>query len=213
MTDEETLRKALERAKSLTYKNDKELDDIRKKGKMALENLFLTKSYWIDIGNIKFSRFHYTQVSESTYRKDWSDGQNKLINLLNTALLDLKSKKEKSAAKPSQKNERIVIHEKIVPVIDGSAIRTIKEEFSEYKKSVTNWTIYSVLALLLSSSLWVMFFYSGWECYDVHEKKLGLTLMLNLTIVVGLLNIPIRQKWTIWISAVITALLAIFSLI
>jgi hypothetical protein len=175
--------------------------------------LFLTKSYWIDIGNIKFSRFHYTQVSESTYRKDWSDGQNKLINLLNTALLDLKSKKEKSAAKPSQKNERIVIHEKIVPVIDGSAIRTIKEEFSEYKKSVTNWTIYSVLALLLSSSLWVMFFYSGWECYDVHEKKLGLTLMLNLTIVVGLLNIPIRQKWTIWISAVITALLAIFSLI
>jgi hypothetical protein len=114
MTDEETLRKALERAKSLTYKNDKELDDIRKKGKMALENLFLTKSYWIDIGNIKFSRFHYTQVSESTYRKDWSDGQNKLINLLNTALLDLKSKKEKSAAKPSQKNERIVIHEKIV---------------------------------------------------------------------------------------------------
>jgi hypothetical protein len=213
MTDEATLRSVLERAKSLTYNNDKELDDIRKKGKMALENLFPTKSYWIEIGNIKFSQYHYTQVSESTYKKDWTDGQNELINLLDTALLDLKSKKEKAAQKPSSTKERIVIQEKIVPVIDESAIRTLREEFSGYKKSVTNWSIYAVLALLLSSSLWVMFFYSGWEWYDGHEKKLGITLMLNLTIVVGLLNIPIRQKWTIWIPAVIAVLLTIFSLI
>jgi hypothetical protein len=141
MTDEATLRTVLERAKSLTYKNDKELDDIRKKGKMALENLFPTKSYWIEIGNIKFSQYHYTQVSESTYKKDWTDGQNELINLLDTALLDLKSKKEKAAQKASPTKERIVIQEKIVPVIDESAIRTLKEEFSGYKKSVTNWSV------------------------------------------------------------------------
>ena len=106
-----------------------------------------------------------------------------------------------------------MVKEKIVPVIDESAIRTLKEEFSDYKKSVTNWTIYSALTILLTSTLWVMFFYSGWEWYDGHTKKLGITLMFNLTIVVGLLNIPIRQKWTIWIPAVIAVLVTIFSLI
>jgi len=213
MTDEETLRNSLERAKSLTYRDDKELDDIRKKGKMALENLFPTKSYWIEIGNIKFSQFHYTQISESIYRKEWTDGQNELINLLDTAILDLKSKKEKAAAKPIPTKEKVVIQEKIVPVIDESAIRTLKEEFSDYKKSVTNWTIYAILTLLLSSTLWLMFFYSGWEWFNGHEKKLGITLMINLTIIVGLLNIPIRQKWTIWIPAVIAVLVTVFSLI
>ena len=44
MTDEETLKETLNRAKSLTYKNDRGLDDIRKKGKMALENILDRKS-------------------------------------------------------------------------------------------------------------------------------------------------------------------------
>ncbi len=213
MTDEETLRQTYERAKLLTYKNEKELDDIRKKGKMALENLFPTKSYWIDIGNIKFSQFHYVQVSEATWRKEWEDGKNELVNLLDTALLDLKSKKEKLAAKPTPTKEKVVIQEKIVPVIDESAIRAIKEEFADYKRSVTNWTLYAILTLLLSLVLWVMFFYSGWEWYNGHPKKLGITLMFNLTIIVGLLNIPIRQKWTIWIPALIAVLATIFTLI
>ncbi len=213
MTDEETLKQTLERAKLLTYKNDKELDDIRKKGKMALENLFQAKSYWIDIGNIKFSKFHYVQVSEATWRKEWEDGKNELVNLLDTALLDLKSMKEKLASKPTPTRDKIVIQEKIVPVIDESAIRSIKEEFADYKRSVTNWTIYTVLTILISVVLWLLFFYSGWEWYNGHSKKLGITLMLNLTVIVGLLNIPIRQKWTIWIPAVIAVLATIFTLI
>jgi hypothetical protein len=213
MTDEETLKQTLERAKLLSYKNDKELDDIRKKGKMALENLFPTKSYWIDIGNIKFYQFHYVQVSEATKIKEWEDGKNELVNLLDTALLDLKSKKEKLDAKPTPTKERIVIQEKIIPVIDESAIRSIKEEFADYKRSVTNWTLYSILTILISVVLWLMFFYSGWDWYNGHSKKLGITLMLNLTVIVGLLNIPIRQKWTIWIPAVIAVLATIFTLI
>jgi hypothetical protein len=213
MTDEETLRQTFERTKLLTYKNEKELDDIRKKGKMAMENLFPTKSYWIEIGNIKFPQFHYVQVSESTWRKEWEDGKNELINLLDTALLDLKSKKEKLASTPRPTKEKIVIQEKIVPVIDESAIREIKEEFADYKRSVTNWTLYAILTLIISLVLWTMFFYSGWEWYNGHEKKLGITLMFNLTVIVGLLNIPIRQKWTIWIPAVIAVLTTIFTLI
>lgn len=213
MTDEEILKQTLERAKSLTYKNDKELDDIRKKGKMALENLFPTKSYWIDIGNIKFSQFHYVQVSEATWSKEWQDGKNELVNLLDTALLDLNSKKEKLASQPTPTKGKIVIQEKIVPIIDESAIRSMREEFADYKRSVTNWTLYTILTTLISVVLWLMFFYSGWEWYNGHTKKLGITLMLNLTVIVGLLNIPIRQKWTIWIPTGIAVLATIFTLI
>ena len=86
MTYEKILQTTYERAKSLVYKNDKDLDDIRKKGKMALENLFPMKAYWIEIGNIKFYQFHYIQVPESIYRKDCEDGKNQLVNLLDTAL-------------------------------------------------------------------------------------------------------------------------------
>lgn len=211
MTDEQTLQQTFERAKSLTYKNDKELDDIRKKGKMSLENIFPTKTYWIEIGNIKFSQFHYMQVSESTIRKEWEDGKDQLVNLLDTALLDLKSKKEKLVQLPLK--EKIIIQEKIIPIIDESAIREIKEEFADYKKNVVNWSLYTILSLLLISVLWIMFFYSGWEWYNKHPKKIGITLMFNLIIIVGLLNIPIRQKWTIWIPALLGILATIFTLV
>jgi hypothetical protein len=213
MAYEEILRQIFERAKLLTYKDEKELDDIRKKGKMALENLFPTNSYWIEIGNIKFSQFHYVQVSESTWNKEWEAGKNELVNLLDTALLNLKSKKEKLASIPTPTKEKIVIQEKIVPIIDESAIRQIKEEFADYKRSITNWTLYIILTILISLVLWLMFFYSGWDWYNGHAKKLGITLMLNLTVIIGLLNIPIRQKWTIWIPAVIAVLTTIFTLI
>lgn len=211
MTDEQTLQQTFERAKSLTYKNDKELDDIRKKGKMSLENIFPTKTYWIEIGNIKFSQFHYMQVSESTIRKEWEDGKDQLVNLLDTALLDLRSKKEKLVQLPMK--EKIIIQEKIIPIIDESAIREIKEEFADYKKNVINWSLYTILSLLLISVLWIMFFYSGWEWYNKHPKKIGITLMFNLIIIVGLLNIPIRQKWTIWIPALLGILATIFTLV
>jgi hypothetical protein len=213
MAYEEILRQIFERAKLLTYKDEKELDDIRKKGKMSLENLFPTNSYWIEIGNIKFSQFHYVQVSESTWNKEWEAGKNELVNLLDTALLNLKSKKEKLASIPTPTKEKIVIQEKIVPIIDESAIRQIKEEFADYKRSITNWTLYIILTILISLVLWLMFFYSGWDWYNGHAKKLGITLMLNLTVIIGLLNIPIRQKWTIWIPAVIAVLTTIFTLI
>jgi hypothetical protein len=172
MTDEQTLQQTFERAKSLTYKNEKELDDIRKKGEMSLENIFPTKTYWIEIGNIKFSQFHYMQVSESTIRKEWEDGKVQLVNLLDTALLDLKSKKEKLVQLPMK--EEIIIQEKIIPLIDESAIREIKEEFADYKKNVVNWSLYTILSLLLISVLWIMFFYSGWEWYNKHPKKMAL---------------------------------------
>jgi hypothetical protein len=213
MAYEEILRQIFERAKLLNFKDEKELDDIRKKGKMALENLFPTNSYWIEIGNIKFSQFHYVQVSESTWNKEWEAGKNELVNLLDTALLNLKSKKEKLASIPTPTKEKIVIQEKIVPIIDESAIRQIKEEFADYKRSITNWTLYIILTILISLVLWLMFFYSGWDWYNGHAKKLGITLMLNLTVIIGLLNIPIRQKWTIWIPAVIAVLTTIFTLI
>jgi hypothetical protein len=213
MTSEEILKNAWERAKALTYKNENELDDIRKKGKMALENLFPTKTYFIDINNIKFSQFHYIQMPETTYKDDWEKGKNELVNLLDTALLDNDEKQKIKKVESQPLKEKIVFRDKIVSIIDDSAVNSIKLEFQEYKKAVFNWAIYLFSLIILTISIWMMFFFSEWKWYEAHPKKIGMTLMLNLLVIVGLLNIPISHKWTIWVPIAITVLITIFALI
>lgn len=213
MTYEETLEQTLERAKNLRYKDEGELDDIKKKGTMALENLFALKTYSIDINTIQFAQYHYTIPTEYQKEKEWQDGQKQLINLLDTALLECKTRALQIKSKPIIPKEKIVIQEKIVLVSDDSAIHNLQEEFNNYRRDTVRWTIYSLLVIILTVSLWVLFANFKWELYKINERKVGITLMINLAIIVGLLNIPIRQKWTLWVPTVIAVLTTLFSIL
>jgi hypothetical protein len=210
MDEEQILIQLLERAKSLQYANKNELDDIRRKGRMALENIFPAKSYWIEIGNIVFEQYHYTLSTESILKNEWQDGQNELINLLDTAIQDIKISKSKKQQPAKKEN---LIKEKIVPVIDESAVREIKEQFSEYRQNVRNWLIFGLLFIICSVCLWLFFLHSNWQWYNFHEKKVGITLLTNLTFLLSLLNIPIRKKWGIWVAIIFAALTTLFSII
>ena len=207
MTDEEILKKVLERAKALPFNDTKELDDIIRKSILALENLFPFKSYNIDIKYIRFSELHYSQVPESTLIKEWNDGKNKLINLLDTAILDLKVSSENAIAQPTKTNE------KIVPSVDNPELKEVEAKFANYKRNVKNWCIYSILAVVLSIILWLLFFYSSWKWYNGLDKKLGITLTFNLLIFFSLLNIPLKGKWVTWITIAGTVMVALFALL
>lgn len=212
MTEFELLKKLLERARNLQLYNEAELDDIRRKGRMALENLFPTKSYCIDIKNIAFKQFRYSPTT-SELINDWKDGQTKLINLLDTAISDYDIQLVKKTTLPTQTQTKAIIQEKIVPVIDESAVREVKQQFIEYRQAVRKWLSFALVLILSTIGLWLFYYFSNWNWFNNHPKKLGITLMLNLTIILLLLNIPIKKRWAIWIPTAIAVVATLFTII
>jgi len=208
MTEIEILIEQLNRVKRLSYNDNNTLDDIVRKGKMALENIFPTKMYSHDIKYIKFSNHYVVSMPESTYIKDWDLGKNKIINLLDTAIQDYQLKSSKKKEIP-----REIYKERIVQVKDETAINDLKDEFRHYRQAVKNWALYSIFTFISIILIWIHFFFSNWTWYNDHDKKLGITLLLNLTIIIGLLNIPLRTKWLIWIPIVFAILTALFTII
>jgi hypothetical protein len=208
MREFEILKTQLERAKSLSYNDYDTLDDIVRKGKMTLENLMPTKLYSIEIGQIKFSNHYIVSMPESTYRKDWEKGQNKLINLLDTAIQDFEIQSKIPKTEP-----REIIKERIIEIKDESEINTLKGEFRVYKQAVKNWSLFITFSQITSILIWLYFTYSDWEWYNAHDKKIGITLLFNLTIIVALLNIPLKTKWLIWIPIIFASLTTLFTLI
>lgn len=207
MTEIEVLKNLIERAKRLQYSDNKELDDIRRKGKMVLENMFLGKSYWVDIGQIYFVKHFAVSMPKSIHKKIWEEGKNQLINLFDTALKDFELNSTKKV------EPREIITERIIQVRDEEALNNVREEFFAYKKSVKNWTLFCLLIIILSSGLWIFYQYTNCQWFLNHPKKLAITLMTNLTILVAILNIPLKSNWLIWITAVIAVLTTLFSII
>ncbi len=208
MNEFEILKIQLNRAKSLSYNDHITLDDIVRKSKMTLENLIPTKFYSIEIGQIKFPNHYIVSMPESTYKNDWEKGKGQLINLLDTAIQDyeLQSKNQKSKTQE-------IIRERVIQVKDETATNDLKDEFKNYKQSVKNWSLFIIFSISISILIWVCFIFSDWEWFNYHSKKLGITLLLNLTIIVGLLNIPLKTKWLIWLPIVFAALTTLFSLL
>jgi len=203
------LRNLLARAQYLQLFNDYELDDIRRKGKMALENLFPTKTYWIDISNIQFKQLHHLPTSYQI-NQDWKDGQNKLINLIDTAIKDYEIQLSKKENKASPVQTRVVIQKKIVPVIDQSAIRETKKR---YQQAIIKWGYFTVVFILSTIGLWLFYNFSNWSWFNNHSKKLGIALLFNLTIILLLLNIPLEKRWVSWVTAAGAVITTLFTII
>ena len=206
------LKNLLTKAQNLQLFNDNELDDIRRKGKMALENLLRAKTYWIDINNIQFKQLRYSPTSYQI-NQDWKDGQNKLINLIDTAIKDYEIQLSKKENKPSPVQTKIVIQEKIVPVIDESAVKEIKQQFIEYRQNLRKWLYFTFALTLLTIGLWLFYNFGNWMWFNNHPKKLGIALMFNLTIILLLLNIPIKKGWIIWVTTACAVIATLFTII
>jgi len=206
------LKNLLTKAENLQLFNDAELDDIKRKGKMALENIFPWKTYSTDIKYIQFKQIHYSPAAYQI-NQDWKDGQNKLINLIDTAIKDYEIQLSKKEDEPTPVQTRIVIQEKIVPVIDQSSIRKINQQFGEYRQTIRKWVIFILVTVLSTVVLWLFYNFSNWNWFDSHPKKLGITLMLNLTIMLLLLNIPIRKRWEIWVTTACAVIATLFTII
>ena len=206
------LKSLLTRTQSLQLFNDTELDDIRRKGKMALENIFPWKTYSTDIKNIQFKQIHYSPISYQI-NQDWKDGQNKLINLIDTAFMDYEIQISKKENKPTSVQTKIVIQEKILPVFDQSAINEINQQLVEYRQTRRKWGYFTLLLILSTVSLWLFYNFSNWNWLDNHPRKLGIALMFNLTIILLLLNIPIKKRWEIWITTACAVIATLFTII
>lgn len=208
MTEIEILQGLLERAKKLPLNDFGELDDIKRKGKMILENLLPTKMYSFEIEHLKFEKVHFINVTEIDKQNSWFNAQIRLINLLQTALLDATLKFQKESIKGNE-----IIKERVVTVIDTAAVEGIKKEFANYKRNVKTYSIFLFLSIVITAFNWLFFSFSEWTWYYDHPKKLSITLMVNLTLLICLLNIPLRSRWLIWIPIIATFVIALISII
>lgn len=208
MSEIELLRHLLQRAQVITFRDDGELDDIIRKGKMALQNLFPTKLYWFEIDQIKLTPTYIGQKSDYELMEYWNAGQVQLFNLLHTAIQDYELQQARQANQPKE-----IIREKIVTVQDNSAIEELSNQFAKYKRNAKFWILFFVLLLIGSAIIWIFYFTSGWNWYQYHPKKLSIALMIQMTLIVGLLNIPFKRKWLIWIPIISAVLIALFSIL
>lgn len=206
------LKNLLAKAQNLQLFNDAELDDIKRKGKMALENVFPWKTYSTDIKYIQFKQIHYSPTAYQI-NQDWKDGQNKLINLIDTAIKDYEIRLSKKEIKPSPVQPKIVIQEKTITVIDQSAIREIKQQFLEYRQTIRKWGCFALSLILSTIGLWVFYNFSNWNWFNNHPKKLSIALMFNLAIMLLLLNIPIKRRWEIWVTTTCAIIATLFTII
>jgi hypothetical protein len=217
MGELDLLRNLYQRAVGLRFDDHQELDDIRRKGKMALENLFPGKSYASDISHIRLKGTMYGGPSSQAERNDWSKGRDKLANLLDTAIKDYEFQLNKDIIKRSHqiqeaKLPELIVKEKIVSVVDSAALEKLTEEFALYRRSVVRWIMFALALAIPNMIIWGFYISSSWEWYANHQKKVGLTLLTSLTVVLFALSIPVR-KWVVWILAGIAALTTLFTML
>lgn len=131
----EKLEKLKSRTASLNYKDEKELDDIIRKTKMYVEKLFPLKfTYLSTIDSIKFKpTFFVSGMGEQVYRDSWLEGQQKIINFLDTRI-----EEKRLEPKPKATSEPRTI-EKIVTIQDNTRIDELTQENTELRKSKSLW--------------------------------------------------------------------------
>ncbi len=150
-------------------------------------------------------RQHTGNVTEEVLMRYWIKAQQQLINLFHTALLDYTIQQQKMNQKK--------VTERVITVLDKEGVDAIRLELKNYKKKVRNWSLFALLLIISSLMIWIFFMYSDWDWYLSHPKKLGITLMVNLALLIIFLNVPLKSKWLIWISIIVPILIALFSIL
>jgi len=75
----------------------------------------------------------------------------------------------------------------------------IKEKFKGFKTKLVRWGIFAGALLLMSLYLWVHQYFVSWSLLAMHKNSLFIKLASNLLLLFGLLNIPLKQHWKVWV--------------
>lgn len=87
----ENLKKLKNRAENLQYSDQRELDDIIRKAKLYIGQIFLNKfEYSLEVGLILFKPLTTVYGMDDTHEKNcikaWNDGKKSLINFIDTRI-------------------------------------------------------------------------------------------------------------------------------
>ncbi len=131
------------RTENLIYKDQKELDDIKRKAKLYLEQLFPNKfTYQGEVDKITFfPSFWVDGMGSQPYIDSWNKGKGELLNLIDTRI------EEAKIITSNPKEENIKIVEKIIQVVDNKRIEELTQELGALKGSKSLWQRINYFAL------------------------------------------------------------------
>lgn len=172
------LEELLKRVRHLKYKDNAELDDIKRKTKLYLEQIFPSKfTYPGEVDIISFSlRVSWSGTTDQDRMKAWKKGADQLINLIDTRIVEAKL----LAAQPQVQAPRIKSIEKEVKVIDNDKVNALTEELKtltekhttlKNKKNLLQRIGYAILLTVLGGTFLLGTFIGGYR-FDKEKNEL-----------------------------------------
>jgi hypothetical protein len=162
------------RAEQLNYNDKKELDDLQRKSKMCVENLFPSKhTYKIEVDQIKFYPSYWVDgMGSKVYTDAWENGKQELINFLDTRIEEAKLKVEHVSTSPK---EKIVIKE--VHIENKERVLELEAEVSKLENKHRLWKKIDLPLLVTISTaviggVFALGYYLGNNHFDKEKLEL-----------------------------------------
>lgn len=162
------------RAEHLNYNDKKELDDLRRKSKMCVDNLFPLKlTYGLEVDKIHFQpSFYVDGMDRKVYTDAWENGKQELINFLDTRIEEAKLKVEHVSTSPK---EKIVIRE--VHIDNKERVLELEAEVSKLESKHRLWKKIDLTLLVAISSaviggVFALGYYLGNNHFDKEKLEL-----------------------------------------
>jgi len=85
----------------------------------------------------------------------------------------------------------------------------IKDQFEEFKKKSIKWGIFVVCLFVATIFSWSYQRWLDWPWLNTHKNRPIIEITFQLLILFGLLNIPLKQHWKMWLPFSVATILAI----
>jgi len=162
------------RAEDLNYKNNSDLDDIIRKTKLYLQQIFPNKiDYLHEVDKIKYTPLY--NFSDISFHKDaWQEGVKKLINIIDTRIEEY----DIIISHKKMKQRIPIIREKIIKIEDTSKINQLDSELKKCQKKKNlwqkiDWATLLTIGLVILGGTFLFGKYIGENRFD--QKKIDLS--------------------------------------
>jgi hypothetical protein len=224
--------KEIEILSALNYFNNKynysKANDLLQKTKMLASKYFPLQFYSIELIGIRFEPSYISKFTTSAdYKKAWEGGLIKLLSIArainddasltsvspppvklveDTSKLNLLAERIKKAETKNQELEQYF----------SAALEKVTTEKDEYRlrfRKVKKWTIFFLLLILLSITLWSFNSFLKWDWLLNHQKKIALYISFQLLIIFSLLRVVTKNKAIKVVDIIIAIGVVVLSLI
>jgi len=156
------------------------------------------KNLEITIGENKTKHQEQVKKMEETIEKNKTNYQEQVKRIDNKLLESEKRyQKQIEGLDESLNNERIKTKE------TEEKFHDIENKFIAFKTKVNKWVIFAAALLLTSLYLWFHQYLVSWSWLDMHRNNIFIKLASNLLLLFGLLNIPLKQHWRVWVPLMV----------